>query len=445
MDRIRLIQTPLCAGAAALLLVIGCSETADEVSPEIVRTSTAVSSSDSTEIAATPDAKAETTDKSTPDTPTTIDAEITSVQQRLLDLAFDAASAIPTDPHIKDQAKAQQAVALTALELDRPNASLTLANGIDNWRRGYCYAEYAVHLAQKGTLSSEEAEDILERATVIALRTDDWRRDRILATVAQAHTWLGDGEAAAALEASLRDQGEMGKVDRARSLTIDDETFDAHIAQLDRGLASGSFDHARNAMQAYIELLDRYYENATRRATLATRIRESWNPLPIDIRVDLLMQLAEVSLGHNDKPESLRIVNEAEDLIAAHSWTAQHHVPMRGRLVGLRYRAGDIGRAMSDAEAVMTLFESSKPAIYNIYRSQALRPMAESYLAMGEMDKAAALYASIVEYGVENPNSRPRALDLSATSLSMAINGFVPSDELWARMQQIRQDFASPW
>jgi hypothetical protein len=50
-----------------------------------------------------------------------------------------------------------------------------------------------------------------------------------------------------------------------------------------------------------------------------------------------------------------------------------------------------------------------------------------------------------VEEGVENPNSRPRAEDLSATCRSMALHAVEPDADLWKRMRQIGDGLGPPW
>lgn len=64
---------------------------------------------------------------------------------------------------------------------------------------------------------------------------------------------------------------------------------------------------------------------------------------------------------------------------------------------------------------------------------------------MGDTAAALAVYKRAVEEGVHNPNSRPRAEDLSATCCSMALHGVEPDGSLWARMEDIRGRLGDPW
>lgn len=81
----------------------------------------------------------------------------------------------------------------------------------------------------------------------------------------------------------------------------------------------------------------------------------------------------------------------------------------------------------------------------NIYHAEAIRPMAEAYHAMGDTESALDIYRQAIEEGMENPNSRPRAEDLSETCLSMALNGVEPGAELLDRISQIAENLGQPW
>lgn len=81
----------------------------------------------------------------------------------------------------------------------------------------------------------------------------------------------------------------------------------------------------------------------------------------------------------------------------------------------------------------------------DIYRAGALRPVAEAYQSMGDATGALATSKRVVEEGVANPNSRPRADDVCATCVSMAVHGIGPDAELLARLEQIINELGTPW
>jgi hypothetical protein len=64
---------------------------------------------------------------------------------------------------------------------------------------------------------------------------------------------------------------------------------------------------------------------------------------------------------------------------------------------------------------------------------------------MGNTAAALSVYAKVIEAGVENPNSRPRAEDLAATCCSMAVHAVEPDPRLWSRIRSIRDGLGDPW
>jgi hypothetical protein len=91
------------------------------------------------------------------------------------------------------------------------------------------------------------------------------------------------------------------------------------------------------------------------------------------------------------------------------------------------------------------MFEAEKALVYDVFRAAALRPIAEAYDEMGDEAAALDVYRRAVEEGARNPNSRPRAQDLVATTLSMAMRDVRPDEALRARMREIRDGLGDPW
>jgi hypothetical protein len=115
------------------------------------------------------------------------------------------------------------------------------------------------------------------------------------------------------------------------------------------------------------------------------------------------------------------------------------------RQAALRHRAGDRDQARRDLDQALALFDSQRKGIVDIFRAGALRAVAEAYQSMGDDRTALRVYKKAVEEGVANPNSRPRAEDLSATCRSMALKGVEPDAELWARIRHIQSGLGQPW
>jgi hypothetical protein len=74
-------------------------------------------------------------------------------------------------------------------------------------------------------------------------------------------------------------------------------------------------------------------------------------------------------------------------------------------------------------EAALARYDAERDQIVNIYRATALRALAEALQTMGDGARSLAVYRRAVEEGNGNPNSRPRADDLTTTACSMALRG----------------------
>ncbi len=370
----------------------------------------------------------------------------------LLDLAFRAASALPIQPHIKNRSRAQEQVVTACLALDQPRRAAGYIERIANWRRGAGYADLAFYLARAG--ETETVQVWLDLALEAAARAEkddnplesaqEWKEDRIRARVAQTYAWLGQKSEATRIAAGAVDS-ESGKVAVVEAMHAPAEAFDEQMAELDKVIATGSFDQVRNALEACARLFDRFQADAERRSRAEAKIKASWGKLPIPVRLELLMQLSGFALDHADAGKALELIEEAHAIMDSSRWSADYQIPLQARLATLRHRAGETEKACSEATAALALFDAQRERIVNIDRAGVLRALAEAYASIIDDESARSLYARAVEAGVENPNSRPRAEDLSATCTSMARNGIEPGAELLERMVQIHAHLGVPW
>ena len=372
-------------------------------------------------------------------------------QEELLELAFDAASALPSVPHAKTRSRVQQSVVEACLELDQPERATRYAEQIEGWRRGAAHADLALHLARHQARhgSAADVQRHLDLALEVARTSEDalaqeWRRDRIRAKVAQAHLWLGQEERAAECAAGLV-ESESGRLLATEAELLDEGAFERWCRELDAILAGGSLDRARGALDAYATLYRRAYGDDPRRAAVEGGIRGSLAKVPRQVGVDLLARLAGVALDHGDRQRALELAGEARALVDGATWLPEDHLPMLARLAALRSRAGEEEEARRALDAALATFEARREGIVDIDRAATLRPLAEAYLAVGDVQGARKVYTRAVEEGMQNPNSRPRAEDLSATCLSMALHGFEPDPRLRARLHQVRAALREPW
>lgn len=372
------------------------------------------------------------------------DRALPAWQADLLELGFDAATAIPTDPHIKDRSKAQQATVETCFQLDQPARALGCIMQIDNWRRGIGLADYAAWCADHDATAI--AEQYLKQAEGIcrAAHLADWRRGEIRLSIARAYARLGDADRAARFEQG-NEAYQQGRGDTVRAELADDGEFQKHMTEADRLIALGDFEVTRNVLKTYASLFDRFYADADRRVMIESKIHAAWGKLPLFVRIDTLLALCESAIAHGDAAGALRLVDEAQQIADEAEWPAEYHVPLMGRLAVHRARAGDTAKARDQAAIALAVFDQAKASIFDIDRAEALVPVAEAYAAADDRDAALATYRLALDHAILNPNSRPRAEDLALICRSMAAGAVEPDAALWARMRKIHQGLGQPW
>jgi len=381
------------------------------------------------------------------------DAPLAAFQSELLDFAFETASAIPVYPHIKDRSKAQYNVVEAALKLDQPQRAETYIKRIDNWRRGAGYADLALYYARHQStsavqhyldLANEVAQNGVESEKTSPNTPQEWRRDHIRTKIAQTYAYLGMIEKANSYTVGVED-AEVGKV-AAMIADVDTKTpLDEQIKGLDDLVAQGKMEIAQNAIEGFNQLFENHYQDADKRRLIEDKIKTSWNGLPIIFRVRTLHRLADIALQNNDFEGAIGFANQAQQMIDAYRWDLEYLIPLQAKTIALRYRAGMTEQSLADAAALLEKFDAEKEKIVNIFRVGALIPLAETYQQMGDANAALTVYKKAVEEGVDNPNSRPRAEDLSAIAASMALSAVEPDAELWTRMHQIHKGLGQPW
>lgn len=376
-----------------------------------------------------------------------VDVPIEPFRLELLELAYDAVSRFPLHPHVKNRSRAQEEVAVTAMELDQPRLALRYFEGIENWRRGVGYASFALYCAKHG--DAIEARHYLDIAEAIVdseeIQEDQtWRRDRIRAKIALTHRELGDDDAAAAFEANLGASETQGQL-AARAERMTEGDFDFQMAAIDEIAQVGSFELVQNALALCVELYDRFYENDARRAAAGEKLRTSWSSVPLSVRIDMLGRLAEIELEHGDGEAALAIVDEARALFDQHTWTLEFHLPIVARLAELRFRAGKEKQALQEARAAIATFEERKQTLQEIFHADALVPLAAAFARMDAPQTALEVYGWALDAGARNPNARPRAEDLLLVCCSMAATGTEPDDAVWERLRKTRDGLVDPW
>lgn len=384
------------------------------------------------------------------------DQPVDAFRLDLLHLAYQAAAAFPAQPpYDKDRASAQELVVLSCLELDQPTLALRFARQIGNWRRGTALADCAHYGALHGDLdganahlaaAEKVAEDMKQNPNEQA-----WRHDSIVVKVARTRAWLGDRQEAERLTAGVDrasgqafDSGWASSV-ASRADLIPADRVDAELSALDGVITSASSGEAFNAVSVCIRLYDRFYGDAEIRRKVETRVRTRDSKLPPDLQATNLIQLARIAAAHGDHDAATEQLAEARKYIETSELAGEYRLAFVPAMARVRHLAGDTGAAQGELEQGLATYHEQREGYRSTKRAEILRPFAEAYQAMGEQERARGIYELVVEEGFENPNSRPRAHDISQTCLSMARAAFAPDAKLLARIREIVQGLGAAW
>ncbi|MFW5893983.1 MAG: hypothetical protein ACOCUY_02490 [Verrucomicrobiota bacterium] len=363
-------------------------------------------------------------------------------QIKLLETAFEVASDIPVKPHIKSRSLAQRRVVQTLIELENPDMAIRSAEQIKNWHRGAAHAEVAAFLAERG--DREAALEQLAQAEKIARAIDTWHKDRILAHMAQALEYVKAPSAMKNLTEGIAEH-EAAKIHHVRSRLTKPERYAEQMASLNELLSETDFDVKRQALLGASALFDTFYADPERRDEIEENIRNAAEELPATLKIELFLQLADAALHHNDTAGAVKIVHECRKLFENAAWRPRFGIPVLARIAGTAHRAGDEKTAKSLIEQAKTEYQRKGEEIVNIYRAETLIPVAEAArLSEGE-NAARAIYRQAMEAAFLNPNSRPRAEDLSAVCLSMAKTGVKPTKSMWRRLDKLQAQLGNPW
>jgi len=375
-------------------------------------------------------------------------AELADHRARLLVCAHAAADMLPAEPHIKTRSRLQESVAGAYLVLEQPALALEVADGIANWRRGAALADVAFYHARRD--QRDRAVSLIQRAAAEARRIgrsdgdQAWRRDRIRAKVARACLALGDEPAARPFAEGLVDS-ELSTLASEQALRLDSVGVDAAVAALADSVRTASLDQSVAVVELATELFARFYADVDRRVEIETGLLESASKLPPQVCLRMLATLTTAALDHQDAATALRHVAEMQGVIDGQRWLFEHRVPLVARVAALRYRAGERGRALTELEDQWRSFQQRGHAIVDVFRTEALLPLAEAFAEVGESGRAEAVYGQALREAFANPNGRPRVEDYVGLCCSLAQSAVVPSEELVVRIESAAVELGAPW
>ncbi|MBK8098715.1 MAG: hypothetical protein IPK26_16505 [Planctomycetes bacterium] len=355
------------------------------------------------------------------------DAALAPWRVELLQLAFDTASAMPLAPHVKNRARAQAAVIAACLRLDQPRRAAEWLRAIPNWQRGLCAADLAVWCARRGTNDAvgallEQAEDVA-RQVLADPKEQGWRAERIRSRCAEAILLLDETT--------------------RQALSLPPGGHEALLAEIDKVLAAGDLEKVSAVLAQCTELFAQHYRTEARRAQAEERIRNA--RVPATVRLDATVRLAEIALEHDEVGKAIALLDELQPIVEGGTWLPEDHAAMRARLAVVRHRCGLRERARADLDVASREFESARSQVNSVFLGIGHRPLAEAWARCGDQARALAIFRQAVTDAVVNPNSRPRAEDLVATCVAMALADVPPDAELSTRLRQVAAGLADPW
>lgn len=370
------------------------------------------------------------------------DQPVEAYRLELLGLAWQAAASYPIDPHIKNRARAEEQVVHGALQIGQPHLAWGYAKQVVNWRRGACYAEVAHYL-----LDQDDAEHVAYFLQQALLHSKDpnqgWRHARVKARVAEARVRMGEPASAEGLNES-DDAEAQGRRLAAEAALASEEDFDRLVAGLDSLVTSEGYDAILAALNGYADLYRRFYTNPQRRGLMLAKSRVAWRNMPALKRFEMLLLFADAALEHDDRANAKRLIDEADGVRRSYSWAVDNELPLRAELSGYRFALGDADAARALLDEAVALADDKLNGLQNFNRADALRPVAQGYATLGDLQTAHRLYRRVVELGAINPNLRPRISDFTATCVSMAVYGIEPDAELCNTLKEIVTGLSNP-
>ncbi|MCK5945435.1 MAG: hypothetical protein KAI24_25820 [Planctomycetes bacterium] len=355
-----------------------------------------------------------------------VDAELAPYRRELLQLAFDAASKFPRFPHHKNRGRTQELVLEACFELGLPKLALHFAPDAEGFRRGLAYADFAFHSARQGVLRDVDrylrlAEQVIAEESA-AENVQAWRVDKVRLKVARALAAAGRSDQAGEVAATI-DAASRGAVDAGWTATVASKVADLTLAQAEQHLeditdsfAGQSLGEQCTSLAVLGALHGRFFAAAELRAAVEERLLDRFVKLPARLRLDAIEPL----VGHylaNERPDGARdvVVRMAELVASVPRWRPEDKLPELARIAALHGELGDVERARRELEQALAYYHEHRDEIFDVYRCDALRPVALAFHAIGDRQRGLDLLALGVEEAVENPNSRPRCDDLVET------------------------------
>ena len=376
------------------------------------------------------------------------DGQLAPELHALLELAFEAPSRMPNNPHLKNKARGQEAATQAALATQQFATAYRFASEIENWRKGACYADLAAALLDQDAATEVQwlLDAAMEVAEAPAAETVDqeWRRDRVRSKVAAVYLKLGLEDEAKETVRGLQ-ASETTYFEQILAAQLTPEQVDQQLDVVPELIQSANFEQQVSILTNVALLHNGHYEDEARRTRAKEVLMANWGKLPVQVHIDLMIQMAEGALEHQDAAGAVALADEARTRLGGVDLAAEPYIAFRAQLAKVLARAEAAPQAIDGLDAAMAIYEAERSRLVDMFRAGVLRPVAEAYLVAGATERAEEIYLLALEEGALNPNSRPRALDLTETLASMVRFGFVPTAQLSSKIEEVSAGLGEPW
>jgi hypothetical protein len=114
-------------------------------------------------------------------------------------------------------------------------------------------------------------------------------------------------------------------------------------------------------------------------------------------------------------------------------------------VVEARIAAGDRAGAAEELRRLREQFDRRRGEIMSTRLARSLRAIGSAWAKAGDQIMARQSFRDALDAGLINPNGRPRAEDLTATCVAMAVAGVVPDPLTAQKIDAVRNQLGEPW
>jgi hypothetical protein len=167
--------------------------------------------------------------------------------------------------------------------------------------------------------------------------------------------------------------------------------------------------------------------------------------MPMDLQITYGTRLASALHALGETTRAKERLDLAATQVADTVFLPEDLTPMQVDVAKARAGLGDVEGARTALDAALTSYEARKKDIVDVFRARSPRALAEGFALIGDQAKAESCWLEALAAGTINPNSRPRAEDLSATLVAMARSGASLTPALRERITLCRKSLGEPW